>query len=75
MKRYIIGLDEGTTSARTLIYDTKEKIHYALNIADMGSVLEGCMSVYDSEYKLLKKAFEQQKEASTGSRKDNNEAD
>ena len=24
MKRYIIGLDEGTTSARTLIYDTKE---------------------------------------------------
>ena len=25
MKRYIIGLDEGTTSARTLIYDTKEK--------------------------------------------------
>ena len=23
MKRYIIGLDEGTTSARTLIYDTK----------------------------------------------------
>ena len=57
------------------IYDTKEKIHYALNISDMGSVLEGCMSVYDSEYKLLKKAFEQQKEASTDSRKDNNEAD
>ena len=24
MKRYIIGLDEGTTSARTLIYDIKE---------------------------------------------------
>ncbi len=24
MKRYIIGLDEGTTSARTLIYDVKE---------------------------------------------------
>jgi ribulose kinase len=32
MKRYIIGLDEGTTSARTLIYDIKEdKLSAVLN--------------------------------------------
>ena len=55
------------------IYDTKKKIHYALNVTDMGSVLDGCVSLHDSEYKLIKKAFEQQYGASVSSRKDNND--
>jgi hypothetical protein len=45
------------------IYKTDEEVIYALNITDMGSIERGCVSLFESEYKLIKQAVEQEKQA------------
>ena len=45
------------------IYKTDKEVIYALNLTDMGSIERGCVSLFESEYKLIKQAVEQEKQA------------
>ena len=66
-KKYFLYDDE--------IYKTDEEVIYALNVADMGSVERGCVCLYESEYKLIKQAVEQEKQALMDSLRGNKDED
>jgi hypothetical protein len=57
------------------IYKTDEEVIYALNITDMGSIERGCVSLFESEYKLIKQAVEQEKQALMDSLRGNKDED
>jgi hypothetical protein len=57
------------------IYKTDEEVIYALNITDMGSIERGCASLFESEYKLIKQAVEQEKQALMDSLRGNKDED
>jgi hypothetical protein len=66
-KKYFLYDDE--------IYKTDEEVIYALNITDMGSIELGCVSLFESEYKLIKQAVEQEKQALMDSLRGNKDED
>ena len=66
-KKYFIYDDE--------IYKTDEEVIYTLNITDMGSIERGCVSLFESEYKLIKQAIEQEKQALMDSLRGNKDED
>jgi hypothetical protein len=66
-KKYFIYDDE--------IYKTDEEVIYTLNITDMGSIERGCVSLFESEYKLVKQAIEQEKQALMDSLRGNKDED
>lgn len=66
-KKYFIYDDE--------IYKTNEEVIYTLNITDMGSIERGCASLFESEYKLIKQAVEQEKQALMDSLRGNKDED
>lgn len=57
------------------IYKTDKEVIYALNITDMGSIERGCVSLFESEYKLIKQAVEQEKQALMDSLRGNKDED
>lgn len=57
------------------IYKTDKEVIYALNITDMGSIERGCISLFESEYKLIKQAVEQEKQALMDSLRGNKDED
>lgn len=57
------------------IYKTDKEVIYALNITDMGSIERGCVSLFESEYKLIKQAVEQEKQALMDSLRGNRDED
>ena len=57
------------------IYKTDKEVIYALNVTDMGSIERGCVSLFESEYKLIKQAVEQEKQALMDSLRGNKDED